>query len=85
MAVVAHFLEHPLAVDFFLQAPKGSFHRLALFQFDLCQRKFTSSLRLGVPVDAPLPVSALKSGENRVVLANPGVNPQSETDQTLLL
>src|SRR5437870_5372799 len=43
MPVVAHFLQDALAVDLFLQSPQRFFHRFALFKFDLCQRRFTSS------------------------------------------
>src|SRR5438046_3912722 len=47
MTVVAHFLQDALAVDLFLQSPQRFFHRFTLFEFDLCQRRFTSSLRPG--------------------------------------
>src|SRR6266540_3012478 len=47
--VVAHFLQDTFAVDLFFQSPQRFFHRLALFEFDFCQRRFTSSPGLGRP------------------------------------
>src|ERR1041385_2762958 len=77
MAMVPHFLEHTLAINFLFQAPQRFFHGLALFEFDLCQRTFTSSLRLGRSAGSHCPGTALKSGDSRLVFTSRGVNWQN--------
>src|SRR5437016_5384840 len=76
MPVVAHFLQDALAVDLFLQSPQRFFHRFAHFEFDLCQRRFTSSPGPPGTGGQPLTALAFKSGARRVVLLGQCVNVQ---------
>src|SRR5439155_16238016 len=75
MAVVPHFLQDTFVLDLFLQSPQRFFHRLTLFQLDLCQYRFTSPQGLGVR-GQPLTASTFKPGSGTLGLRGACVNPQ---------
>lgn len=67
MPVIAHFLQHALTVDFFLQPAQSLFNRLALFEFDLSQFNSHPLCDKGKAL----------SGEERLGLGPLGVNGQT--------